>query len=562
MEFDPMKTYGTITYSPDARHYLMDVVPHLRMRFKRFFHGIRQTLHVLVLSDTESNCEDLEMFISRWPLVSRDGSLDRIKQRAQESRTRLLECDDLLNRGSGIKPLPTLLPLRDYQLVGVSILKKRRRLLCGDDLGLGKSAIAIGAIADGASPAIIVCQNHLTKQWEDEVRKFLGNGINIHRQLTGKYKRMPDHQVLILPYSMLAKWVDHLAGYELIVFDEAQELRREESRRYESAAILSSRCNLVLALTATPIYNYGDEMFNVLNLVDRDVLGRRDEFLREWCVPAPGSHWKVANPEAFGSYLAENHLFLRRRRADVGRELPPLTRIVQDVVYDESRLAENADRAHQLARAILAQSSSFTERGQASRELSILLRQQTGLAKAPYVAEVVADLVNSGESVVLCGWHRDVYDIWQSEFQRLGIPFWLYTGSESPTQKDQAVKGFIASEAPGVFILSLRSGAGINGLQEKASLMVFGELDWSPKVQDQCVGRLRRDTLDPKPVTAIYLVANGGSDPIVASLLGLKREQSNGIVDLGIQTETTFEQDAEEGRGAALARFILKQKSA
>src|SRR5579884_3848269 len=50
--------------------------------------------------------------------------------------------------------------------------------------------------------------------------------------------------------------------------------------------------------------------------------------------------------------------------------------------------------------------------------------------------------------------------------------------------------------------MSLRSGAGLDGLQEDCTVGVFGELDWSPEQHRQCIGRLDRDgqTVTPRPV--------------------------------------------------------------
>src|SRR3546814_8997139 len=46
---------------------------------------------------------------------------------------------------------------------------------------------------------------------------------------------------------------------------------------------------IILGLTATPIYNYGDEMHTVMSYINPDVLGSREEFLREWCTPQGGN---------------------------------------------------------------------------------------------------------------------------------------------------------------------------------------------------------------------------------------------------------------------------------
>ncbi|HSI83913.1 MAG TPA: C-terminal helicase domain-containing protein, partial [Candidatus Methylacidiphilales bacterium] len=186
--------------------------------------------------------------------------------------------------------------------------------------------------------------------------------------------------------------------------------------------------------------------------------------------------------------------------------------------------------------------------------LDALMRQQTGLAKAPYVAEFVQQLVEAGESVILAGWHREVYVVWQKMFQEKGIQSRLYTGSETPAMKALAASDFINGTAR-VFILSLRSGEGLNGLQHKASIIVFGELDWSPQVHEQCIGRLNRDG-QSNPVTAVYLYAGGGSDPVIIQTLGLKKAQSEGILNPG-QDHGATPQQAESVRSASLARAIL-----
>ena len=78
--------------------------------------------------------------------------------------------------------------------------------------------------------------------------------------------------------------------------------------------------------------------------------------------------------------------------------------------------------------------------------------------------------------------------------------------------------------------MSLRAGAGVDGLQHHARTVVFGELDWSPGVHEQCIGRIHRDQ-QSDPVVAYFLIADSGSDPIVADVLGLKREQVERVRD-------------------------------
>jgi hypothetical protein len=60
--------------------------------------------------------------------------------------------------------------------------------------------------------------------------------------------------------------------------------------------------------------------------------------------------------------------------------------------------------------------------------------------------------------------------------------------------------------------------------------VVFGELDWSPGVHEQAIGRLHRDG-QTDTVTAYYLQADEGSDPVIADVLGVKRQQIEGFRD-------------------------------
>jgi SNF2 family DNA or RNA helicase len=80
--------------------------------------------------------------------------------------------------------------------------------------------------------------------------------------------------------------------------------------------------------------------------------------------------------------------------------------------------------------------------------------------------------------------------------------------------------------------MSLRSGAGVDGLQEFCRTTVFGELDWSPGVHEQCTGRIYRDG-QKDPVVAYFMMSADGADPIMADVLGIKREQIEGVRNPG-----------------------------
>ena len=131
----------------------------------------------------------------------------------------------------------------------------------------------------------------------------------------------------------------------------------------------------------------------------------------------------------------------------------------------------------------------------------------------------------------------------------------LYTGSESPKQKDEAKAAFTEGDCR-LLIISLRAGAGLDGLQNVCRTVVFGELDWSPGVHEQCVGRVYRDG-QAEPVMAYYLIAEDGADPIISDVLGVKRGQIEGVRDPDAELIERLEGDG--GNMKRLAEEYLRR---
>jgi hypothetical protein len=231
---------------------------------------------------------------------------------------------------------------------------------------------------------------------------------------------------------------------------------------------------------------------------------------------------KVKDPDALGSYLRETGYFLRRTEDDasVDASMPPPNIVDFEVGYDHAA-AESEDALNKtLALAVLQ--GSFVQAGQAARELDSRMRQMTGIAKARAVAAYVRMLLEDSDRVLLTGWHREVYSIWQDELAAYAPV--LFTGSESTAGKQRSFDAFAGGDAR-VMMISLRSGAGLDGLQEHCQDIVFGELDWSPQVHHQLIGRLRRPGSAPPGHRTLFARDHGGSDPVLIEMLGIKSDQ-------------------------------------
>ncbi len=522
------RSYGTIKLSNNRKLWLVDCEPQVAIRAKRVFGGAAKTTRgQLTITANDGCARDLAWLLTRYPMEVLD--LDELEASARRFDDHLARTHRVISGAYEAPQYTMALPPRPYQHQAAALVWTSRGTIVADELGLGKTVVGLTVLSNpDCLPAVVVCPTHIQDQWKREAERFLP-ALRVHIVKKIADYDLGEQDIIIITYHKLWAWADRLVpSFRTVIFDEVQELRKRDSRKYEAAHSLAFPMAYRLGLSATPIHNLGSEFFAVLDCIAPDVLGSREEFLREWCGSSDGrGNACVADPKAFGAYLREMGRFIRRTKAEVGRELPPLNIITHEVECDPERLDDVKSSATELARIIVGNNGN---RGfdilKASQQFSMQLRHATGVAKAPYVADFVRMLLEtSDEPLILAGWHHDVYAIWAELLAEFDPVF--YTGQQSPAQKKRNAQRFVDGETR-LLIMSLRSGAGLDGLQHNCSRALVGELDWSPTPHEQFFGRVYRDG-QTEPVFAYYLVANDGSDPVVADTLGLKRAQLDGV---------------------------------
>lgn len=534
------------------------VEPHVSIRLKQLFPRIpKHATPPYRLPPDPTTAADIDWFTSRYAMNVDPAHLAALKLR-RELFERSVAARESILLPTWQAPTHTIglregEEARQYQHQAVQLLMSRQALLLGDVGGLGKSYVgALACLQPGMLPAAIVVESHLQKQWAEKLEAFTTlKTYSVKRTMPAKEK-LPPVDVYIWRYSQLSGWVNvfESMGLPLVIFDEIQKLRTgpKGSAMGGAARTLAQHSQYRLGLTGTPIYGYGSEIFTILrNYIDETVLGSFNDFAREWL----GAGRQLKDAKALGTYLRDQHVYLRRTKADVGQQMPAVNRIVQTVEHNQSDLDAVEDIARKLA--ITVMTGTFTQRGEASRELDWRLRQATGIAKARSVAAYVRLLLENDQPVLLAGWHREVYDIWLKELAD-HKPL-LYTGSESPAAKERAKKAAMAGDT-NLIIISLRSGAGLDGLQHRFSDIVIGELDWSPGIHQQLIWRLDREGQE-KPVSAHFLVSEDGSDPVLISVNGIKASEARGINDPHLGVE---EVKMDTSNMVALARLYLNKR--
>ncbi|MDX8359619.1 MULTISPECIES: SNF2-related protein [Bacillaceae] len=228
------------------------------------------------------------------------------------------------------KHLPNLTPLPHQLDVAKQVVEKMNgKAILADEVGLGKT-IEAGLILKEymirglVKKVLILVPASLVTQWCKELNeKFFIPAIQQKKSYVWEQcdvvvssidtaKRNP-HREIIFEQS-----------YDLIIIDEAHKLKNNKTKNYEFVQHLKKK--FCLLLTATPIQNKIEEIFNLVSLLKPGHLGNQEYFEQAFSA----KNRTVENDK----YLKElvNKVMLRNRRGDTGIEWPK--RHVQTVPID------------------------------------------------------------------------------------------------------------------------------------------------------------------------------------------------------------------------------------
>ena len=549
--------YGTLSYNRRSKCWTIKGEPCVTEMAARLFPGSERRRGEARFTANRRIIGDVNWLMMRYPLEIAPRDRELWKNALAQAREHVLlrmNAEKLPRRST--PPEGTFEgELREFQKEGLSFLLANPRTLLADEMGLGKTVQALACLAATKEfPALIVVPPHLLRNWQTEITRFLrleGKPARVC-VLTGlKPYQPPEADVYIIHYLLLRGWKQTLPqmGFKAVVFDEIQELRHGGTEKYSAASLLAEECERVIGLSGTPIYNKGSEIWNVVNILDYHCLGDWESFTRAWC-DGYRNHL-VRNPALLGEHLRREGLILRRTKEEVLAELPPKRRLVQEIDSDDKAYRELMRPVMDQLGSLLALHPDAKERALLEEQVGRGERQATGVAKAPFVAAFVRALEDSGEKVLLFAHHHAVMDIYRRELAAYRPVF--ITGRESTAQKEEAVARFMEGKT-NLCVISLRAASGLN--LQRASCVVFGELDWSPAVHSQAEDRAHRMG-QKDSILCYYLVAPQGSDRDMQDALGLKVSQF--VALMGDQTpKLSSVQDAQKAAKAHI-EAMLKQ---
>lgn len=215
--------------------------------------------------------------------------------------------------------------LLDYQLAAVRHVLKHlrgRALLC-DEVGLGKTIeaglIMMEYLLRGLVRRVLVLTPpSLVEQWRLEMQaKFNLDFITYDAPLFKSTPRPWAAFPYIIASLDTAKREPHRnmvlePAYDLVIVDEAHRLKKQTTQAYRLVSQLKKK--YVLFLTATPVENDLEELFNLITLLQPGQLETASSFKRKYITR--GDPLKPKNTEELKRLVRE--VMVRNRRSETG----------------------------------------------------------------------------------------------------------------------------------------------------------------------------------------------------------------------------------------------------
>jgi len=440
--------------------------------------------------------------------------------------------------------------LMNFQKEGLDfLLKSSGNALLADEMGLGKTVQTLSYVSTEKQtfPVLIVAPLVTLNNWEREIEKFLkkksrngrileSNSPSVTLIRTGKSKELPQTDIYVINYELLLKRSADLekVGIRTIVCDEVHNLRSKTTQKYKAVKKLAALPTVQyrIGLSGTPIYNRGSEIWPIIDILKPGLLGSFKEFCEYFCyVNDKGKAIVLENKRASLRNELQKHVMLRRKKADVLKELKDKVRYKEVIASDTDYYLEELDKIwkkledeQKEAQTEFSKSASYHRAIQSERQIA-------GVAKLPHVINFVKNIMEIEESVVVFCHHKVIHKLLHESLQEFS-PVSIIGGQTDSTRQDQIDK-FQKGESK-LMIAGIRAGnVGIN--LTKAKYVIFAELDWSPAIHRQAEDRLHRIG-QKNTVFAYYLIGNGTLDDHVASILVDKSYEIDAIMDETVDT--------------------------
>ena len=434
--------------------------------------------------------------------------------------------------------------LYPYQVEGSAILRSLTRFetgsLLADEMGLGKTVQLISVVVDqpNGCRSLIIVPASLLANWNRELATFAPTLTVLTH--TGPNRRgvsaaLHGYDVVLTTYETTVSDVYLLGAicWDLVVLDEAQQIRNPETQR--SATVKGLRRTCSIAVTGTPIQNRLADLWSISEFILPSLLGGRSAF--EASFPDERSA-----AERLGRIVAP--ITVRRRVKDVAKDLPPLIEIRTPISMNQDDATEYAELSS--AGGLESHSARVTFCAHVTRDVSDDLQWFRGRAKVQHLEALLSEIFETGEKSLVFASYQTVLDNLLAVSQMIEeYGFHAVIDGRTPVPRRQAIVDHFSRHigAACLFLNPAAAGVGLN--IAAANHVIHFNPGYNPAVTDQATARAYR-RLQERPVFAHHLYYTDTVEERAVGISTEKRELADGMDD-GVRASTQTERN-EHGR--------------
>ncbi|MGJ8639912.1 MAG: SNF2-related protein [Opitutaceae bacterium] len=448
--------------------------------------------------------------------ISRLEMLDWISLRRRGVQVELPgEVEEVFQSLSKFDELPDFVPskkldaeLRPYQKDGcawIEFMYQHRFGAClADDMGLGKTVQTIAFLAHRFEQAeqneaalasvLIVVPPSLVFNWLDEFARFAPHLRVTDCLSPSKWpEALKEAQVVLTTYDRVRIEAKTMSAHEfdILVFDEAHNLKNVSTARTKAASRLNRR--FTLCLTGTPVENNVSEYYSVLTATVPGIFGQLKDF-KERYRKEPQKTLRRASP-----------FVLRRTKEKILKELPkkeehelflemsPIQKEIYTRTVSEVR-AEVAeayqDRPEQQAGIVALAAILRLRQVCVSPEL-LGKPMDEPAPKFSHMADKLEELQAEGHAALVFSQFIGGLDQMQKICEERSIPYLRMDGSTPVSQRKSLVQSFQSGDGPAFFLISLKTG-GVGLNLTRANYVFHLDPWWNPAVENQASDRAHR----------------------------------------------------------------------
>ncbi|MFQ6014862.1 MAG: DEAD/DEAH box helicase [Anaerolineae bacterium] len=441
-------------------------------------------------------------------------------------------------------------PLYPYQMLGTLFLAFTQRALLGDDMGLGKTIQALAACIflkgqGKLRKVLIICPASLKLQWAKEIRRFSDETVTVIMGPKARREKQygEDTFFKILNYELVLRDFDLIQALapDLIILDEAQRIKNWRAKTTQLIKNLTAEYAYVL--TGTPLENRLDELYSIVQFLDRRLLGPAWQFMAEHVVRDEwGAVVGYRGLDRVKRKIAP--IFLRRRKDEVLHELPERMDNYYYVELDPAQTRLYLPREAELRSLFAVPKEEWTpqmmgrllqlitemrEICDAAQLVSDSLRASSKLTELPQIIEDVA--VGDGHKVLVFSQWERMTRLVEEALCPLPLQTVRLHGGLSLRQREQVIERFNQDADCRVFISTDAGGLGLN--LQAADFVVNVDLPWNPAKLEQRVGRAHRIG-QKKAVNVINLVVSDSIEERVLEVIYEKQRLFHTMFDTDI----------------------------